>query len=184
MTTTAVTMGKKKKKREREKNGVKERWMGKSGIEVTIVEGPIDAQSIVTNVALDSSGATVLFLGTVRNNSEVGQVDRLDYEAYVPMAEKRMQEIAEEAKRMWAINRVRIAHRIGELGVGDVSVAVAVSSPHRAEAFDACRYAIERIKRYVPIWKKERLANGHEVWVEGRQLRSARSRPSRPEGRS
>jgi len=96
------------------------------------------------------------------------------------MAEKRMREIAEEVKRTWPVSRVKIVHRVGTLKVGDVSVAVAVSSHHRAEAFDACRYAIESIKHDVPIWKKERLADGREVWVEGQPMRSPRRRRAPP----
>jgi molybdopterin synthase catalytic subunit len=145
--------------------------------EVRITKSGIDAESILSEVTDHRSGATVLFLGTVRDNSEAGAVDRIVYDAYVPMAEKRMLEIEEEVKRIWPVNKVKIIHRVGRLKVGEVSVAVAVSSPHRGEAFDACRHAIERIKHDVPIWKKERLADGREVWVEGQNMRSTPRRP-------
>ncbi len=139
-----------------------------------ITRKEIDVADVIRSVGDGGAGAIVLFLGTVRDSSEAGKVDRLSYEAYEPMAEKRLLEVEEEVKRIWPSTRkVRIVHRVGEsLSVGDVSVAVAVSSEHRAEAFEACRHAIERIKRDVPIWKKERLADGSEVWVEGRRMGS------------
>ena len=122
----------------------------------------------------------VLFLGTVRDNSEAGEVDRMEYEAYGPMAEKALARTEDEVRRMWPATRaVKIVHRVGALTVGEVSVAVAVSSAHRAEAFDACRHAIETIKHEVPIWKRERLKGGREVWVEGtpigREARGSRT---------
>ncbi|MDA4114909.1 MAG: molybdenum cofactor biosynthesis protein MoaE, partial [Thaumarchaeota archaeon] len=117
------------------------------------------------------AGGTVLFIGTVRDNSDAGDVDMINYDAYLPMAEKRMVEIEEEVKRMWPVRKVAARHRIGDLKVGEVSVVVAVSAPHRAEAFEACRHAIERIKHDVPIWKKERLADGQERWVQGKVMR-------------
>ncbi len=114
------------------------------------------------------AGGVALFLGVVRDNSEAGRVDEIDYEAYESMAEKELLQAEEEVKRMWPQTRkVNVIHRLGRLSVGEVSVAVAVSSPHRAEAFAACRQAIERIKHDAPIWKRERLADGTEVWVEG-----------------
>ncbi|MDA4132141.1 MAG: molybdenum cofactor biosynthesis protein MoaE [Thaumarchaeota archaeon] len=117
---------------------------------------------------LEEAGAVVLFLGTVRNNSEAGRVERIEYEAYAPMAEKRLAEAEREVRRRWPrTTGVKIVHRVGSLTIGEVSVAVAVSSPHRAEAFEACRHAIEMIKRDVPIWKREKLSDGSEVWVEG-----------------
>ena len=100
----------------------------------------------------------MLFIGTVRDNSEAGSVDRIVYDAYVPMAERRMREIDEEVRRMLPVREGRHAFTgSGNSRVGEVSVAVAVSAPHRAEAFEACRHAIESIKHDVPIWKKERL---------------------------
>ncbi len=128
----------------------------------------IDPSRILESVGEPGAGAVVLFLGTVRDNSEAGSVDRIEYEAYEPMAERSLARAEEEVKRRWPATRaVKILHRVGALDVGEVSVAVAVSSPHRAEAFEACRNAIETIKRDVPIWKRERLADGREVWVEG-----------------
>jgi len=128
----------------------------------------IDPAEIVRSVGEAGAGAVALFLGTVRDNSEAGRVLRIEYEAYEPMAEKRLAEAERDVRRRWpATTGVKIMHRLGSLGVGEVSVAVAVSSPHRAEAFEACRHAIETIKHEVPIWKREKLGDGSEVWVEG-----------------
>jgi molybdopterin synthase catalytic subunit len=123
---------------------------------------------MVRSVGDAGAGAVVLFLGTVRDNSEAGSVERIEYEAYESMAEKRLEEAERDVRRRWpATTGVKILHRLGSLAVGEVSVAVAVSSPHRAEAFEACRHAIETIKHEVPIWKREKLGDGSEVWVEG-----------------
>ncbi len=146
-----------------------------------ITKTNIDIPSILAKTNDAKTGGTVLFIGTVRDHSEAGDVDRIVYDAYVPMAEKRMLEIEEEVKEILPEGRVAMLHRIGELKVGEVSVAVAVSAPHRAEAFDACRHTIERIKHDVPIWKKERLADGREKWVEGRPM--GKSRKTRPGSR-
>jgi len=135
----------------------------------------IDPDSILKEVRARASGGTVLFLGTVRDNSEAGKVDLIRYDAYEPMAEKKLRHIEEEVERDWPV-KAKLVHRVGKLKVGEISVAVAVSSPHRAEAFEACRHAIEMIKRDVPIWKKERLADGREVWVEGHATK-ATARP-------
>ena len=131
------------------------------------------------------AGATVLFLGTVRDSSEAGSVDKIEYEAYEPMAEKSLAQAEDEVRRRWPDTKhVKIVHRVGGLSVGEISVAVVVSSAHRAEAFEACRHAIERVKHDAPIWKREKLADGKEVWVEGVQSgspngagRSVRSNP-------
>ena len=139
-----------------------------------VTNSRIDVQAILAETDDPSSGGAVLFVGTVRNNSEAGSVDRIVYDAYVPMAEKRMLEIEEDVRRSLHPGKVAMQHRIGELSVGEVSVAVAVSAPHRAEAFEACRRAIESIKHDVPIWKKERLADGQERWVDGRTMGSSR----------
>jgi molybdopterin synthase catalytic subunit len=141
----------------------------------------IDPAKLLESVADDpGTGATVLFLGTVRDNSKAGSVERIEYEAYEPMAEKSLALAEQEVKRRWpSIRRVKIVHRIGGLSIGDISVAVAVSSPHRAEAFEACRHAIEKIKHDVPIWKRERLSGGKEVWVEGVPVGTAKGVNSR-----
>jgi len=147
-----------------------------------LTDDVIEPSEIMGDVADTGAGAVVLFLGTVRDNSEAGSVERIEYEAYGPMAERSLAETEREVRRMWpATTGVRIVHRVGDLAVGEVSVAVAVSSPHRAEAFEACRHAIERIKHEVPIWKREKLADGKGVWVEGVPFGSVREeRPNKP----
>jgi len=135
--------------------------------------GDIEPSKLLESVKDEGAGAVVLFVGKVRNNSESGGVERMVYEAYAPMAEKSLARTEDEVKRRWpATKGVKIVHRVGNLAVGDVSVAVVVSSPHRAEAFEACRFAIETIKHDVPIWKREKLTGGKEVWVEGVPVRS------------
>lgn len=132
-----------------------------------ITDKEIVPSRVVEAVMDESAGGVALFLGTVRDHSEAGKVEALEYESYVELAEKKLLEIEEEALRRWPVKKIKILHRVGKLRLGDVSVAVAVSTPHRAEAFEACRYAIDRIKRDVPIWKRERLAGGKQVWVAG-----------------
>ncbi|MFZ0327832.1 MAG: molybdenum cofactor biosynthesis protein MoaE [Nitrososphaeraceae archaeon] len=131
-----------------------------------ITEKEISIKEILDSIRDNDVGATVLFIGTVRNFSEVDTVVNMYYESYTNMAEERIQIIIDDAKQKWNIN-CRLLHRIGDLEVGDVSVVVAVSSSHRHDAFDACQYLIERIKREAPIWKKERLIGGGERWVKG-----------------
>jgi molybdopterin synthase catalytic subunit len=139
----------------------------------------IDLERVLAQVQDPRAGGTVLFVGTVRENGEAGKVDLIHYESYESMAEKQLRRIQDEVSKMPSISKVAITHRVGELRVGEVSVAVAVSAPHRAEAFEACRHAVERIKRDVPIWKKERLADGSEVWVEGHQVGAAPKKQGR-----
>lgn len=109
----------------------------------------------------------MVFLGTVRNRGDGKKVVGLEYEVYAAMAEKRMREIEARARAKWPVRRIAMVHRYGALEVGEVSVAVAVSSEHRAEAFEACRYVIDAIKRTLPLWKKEKLAGGRGKWVKG-----------------
>ncbi len=128
---------------------------------------PIDYHALTESVRRDGCGAVVLFLGTVRDLTGEQVTVFLDYEAYPPMAEKKLAEIEAEVRRRWPVGEIAMAHRLGRLGVGEVSVAVAVSTPHRADAFDAGRYAIDTLKELVPIWKKENAPDGHSEWVEG-----------------
>jgi molybdopterin synthase catalytic subunit len=132
-----------------------------------ITTKPIDLSSILETMRDDSAGGMVLFVGTVRNRDEGNRVEKLEYQTYRAMAERRMEEIESEVRRKWKVAKIRIVHRVGLLGVGEVSVAVAVSTEHRAEAFEAARFAIERIKHSLPVWKKEKLAGGKNVWLEG-----------------
>jgi molybdopterin synthase catalytic subunit len=131
---------------------------------VRLVRDPIDLAALQAVTPTD--GALCLFVGVVRDHNGGRRVLRLEYEAYEEMALPLMEKIAAEARERWRITQVRIVHRLGRLEVGEASVAVAVASPHRREAFEACRYAIDTLKASVPIWKKEFYADG-EVWLEG-----------------
>ena len=133
-----------------------------------IVEAPIASDALYDEVLKDYNGAVVTFCGVVRNHSGETSTDFLGYDAYKEMAEKKMSEIGDQAKKQWNIEDVAILHRIGRLELGEITVLIAVASPHRAEAFEACRYVIDKLKETVPIWKKEVGENG-EAWVEGPQ---------------
>ena len=113
-----------------------------------------------------SAGAIASFLGTVRNENRGRRVERLEYEAYAPLALKAFERIASEADERWPDTVLAVHHRVGVLAIGEASVAIAAASPHRADAFAACRYAIERIKQIAPIWKHE-FFEGGDVWIEG-----------------
>jgi molybdopterin synthase catalytic subunit len=134
----------------------------------SISEDPIDVEGLLANVKDDSAGATILFLGTIRNHNEGYDVSAIYYEVYMRMAEDAMAKIEAEAIKRWNLRKFAAMHRIGNLKIGEVSVAIAVSSEHRAEAFEAARYAIDQIKSEVPIWKKEVINNGKEArWAQG-----------------
>jgi molybdopterin synthase catalytic subunit len=127
----------------------------------------ITPSKVLESVHDNSAGGVVLFLGTVRNRSEGRAVVGLEYETYHEMAEKRLAEVEKEVRARWRVKKMTMIHREGRLRVGEVSVAVAVSSEHRAEAFEAARFAIDRIKTSAPIWKKELLSGGKKHWVDG-----------------
>lgn len=129
-----------------------------------IVDQPLEPQKYADFVLRPEAGAVTVFTGHVREWTKGIRTVYLAYEAYVPMAEKKLAEIGDEITEKWPETRVAIAHRIGKLEIGDVAVAIAVSSPHRRIAYEANEYAIERIKEMVPIWKKEVWENGEE-WV-------------------
>ena len=133
---------------------------------VLLVREPIDFAGLIQSVRADRDGAIVTFDGFVRNESHGRRTLHLEYEAYESMALAKMQEIAAQAREKYAIHRVAIAHRLGRLEIAETSVFIAVSAPHRAAAFDACRFAIDTLKRTVPIWKKEYFADG-AVWADG-----------------
>ena len=132
---------------------------------VRLQEGPIRVEELIGAVRGDGDGAVALFLGTVRDHNAGRRVLRLEYSAYAEMAEAEMAALESEARSRFDISRVALVHRRGLLEVGEVSVGVAVSAVHRAEAFEACRYVIDTLKRKVPIWKKE-FFEGGERWVE------------------
>jgi molybdopterin synthase catalytic subunit len=129
-----------------------------------IVCTPIDLDEVLRSVKSPEAGAIDIFIGTTRNHSNGKEVLSLEYEVYEPMALKLMEAIVAEAHRRWTINRIAIVHRVGKVEIGEASVIVGVSAPHRREAFEACRYAIDALKKDVPIWKKEFFADG-EIWV-------------------
>ena len=132
---------------------------------VEIVRDVIEHAALVDRVRSDSAGAVVTFLGTVREFSDGRQTRSLDYECYAEMAQRKLREIEQEARRRWPVIESALVHRIGHLELGEVSVAIAVSCPHRNDAFEACRFLIERIKETVPIWKRENFASGESEWV-------------------
>ncbi|MFN4260408.1 MAG: molybdenum cofactor biosynthesis protein MoaE [Gemmataceae bacterium] len=125
----------------------------------------IDYQAITEKVRRPDCGAVVTFLGTVRDLTDGKITVALDYEAYPVMAEKKMAEIEADTRDRWPVGDIALVHRLGHLDVGEISVAVAVSCPHRVQAFEACRHAIDRLKELVPIWKKENWADGSTEWV-------------------
>jgi|SRR5690625_264918 len=125
---------------------------------------PIEINDVITKVVRPEAGAISTFIGTVREFTEDKRTLYLEYQAYVPMAEKKLAEIADEINQKWANTETAIAHRIGRLDISEVAVAIAVSTPHRKDAFAASRYAIERIKEMVPIWKKEHWEDG-TLWI-------------------
>lgn len=131
-----------------------------------LVREPIRPREIVEALKAPEDGAAVVFDGFVRNNYKGQQTLYLEYEAYEPMAYAKMREIGAEMRGKFPIHRLAIVHRLGRLEIGETSVLIAVSSPHRGAAFDACRYAIDTLKRSVPIWKKEYFVGG-AVWAEG-----------------
>lgn len=135
------------------------------GSAFAIVEGPIDLGAMVSAARRPDCGAVATFLGTTRvDESGEASVEYLEYEAYRPMAEKKLAEIGAEIRERWDVRHVSIVHRIGRVDPGEASVAIVVAAPRRGPAFEASRYAIERIKEVVPIWKREVWSDGY-VWV-------------------
>jgi molybdopterin synthase catalytic subunit len=133
---------------------------------VALVRSPIDVGTLLSEVASPSSGAISLFLGVVRDQNEGRAVCGIEYTAYHAMAELELQRILDEARERFGISRAVVVHRLGELAVGDASVAIVVSHAHRAPALDAVRFVIEELKRRVPIWKRELYVDGTREWVD------------------
>ena len=134
-------------------------------IQVEVTSGPIDL-TVSHELAESSDGAVVTFLGVVRDSTDDRPVTGLDYEAFDELAAKEMTRIAEVALERWPIGRVAIVHRTGFLSIGEVSVLISVSAPHRGEAFDACEFLIDTLKKEVPIWKKELFEDGTGAWAD------------------
>jgi len=131
----------------------------------TLSDLPLDERAVAARVAGPDTGGVVTFVGTVRDHARGRAIRFLEYEAYPEMAEREMQKIADEAAERWPGTRVAMAHRTGHLEIGEAAVVVVAAAPHRAEAFEACRYAIDTLKTRVPIWKKE-VAQDGEYWVD------------------
>ncbi len=140
------------------------RWRVAELLMSYLTDDPIDPRALVASVMRRSDGAYVLFEGVVRNHHEGKAVESIFYDAYRPMAEKEIEKIVREIKAEFPDVAIAVVHRLGQLVVGDSSIAIVAASPHRAEAFAACRMMIDRIKETVPIWKKERGPDGEE-WV-------------------
>jgi len=132
---------------------------------IALVAGPIESSHLLEQVQSTRAGAVCLFLGTVREFTGDLVTAHLEYEAYPAMAERKLAELEAEARTRWPIIELAIVHRLGRLELGEVAVAVAVSTPHRADSFAACQWLMDTIKAVVPIWKKERWADGQEEWV-------------------
>ena len=131
---------------------------------IQLTKRPIDTAAVVDAVRCPAAGAVVLFLGTVRESSGGKQTSSLEYECYDEMAEKKLAELEAEARQRWPLAECMIVYRLGQLPVGESILAIAVSSAHRREAFEAGRWLIDHIKQVVPIWKKENYADGASDW--------------------
>jgi molybdopterin synthase catalytic subunit len=133
----------------------------------TLSERPLDPGEVVSRVSGPGMGGLVTFIGAVRDHARGTAIRHLEYEAYPGMAEREMEKICDEAGERWTGVRVAVAHRVGHLEIGDLAVVIVAAAPHRGEAFEACRFAIDTLKETVPIWKKE-FAEGGEYWVDDR----------------
>lgn len=133
---------------------------------IVLTRDPLDRDALVEALGHPGVGGIVVFEGVVRDNARGKQVQYLEYEMYEEMAREQIRGIIDTAKQRWGIERIAVAHRFGRLEIGEASVIIVVATPHRGEAFEACRYVIDTLKSTVPIWKKEVATNG-EAWVEG-----------------
>jgi molybdopterin synthase catalytic subunit len=135
---------------------------------VAVTSAPLDLEALTAEVARDAAGdgAIASFIGLVRDHNQGRKVRFLEYEAYEPLAVRALERILEEAREAWPQTRLAVHHRIGRLEIGEASIIIVAASPHRGDAFAACRYTIERVKQIVPIWKHEHF-DGGEVWLEG-----------------
>ena len=149
---------------------------------IALVRNPIDRAALIEVVRAPFDGAIVVFDGFVRDHTKERRTIYLEYEAYEPMALAKLREIAAELHNKFVVDRVAIVHRLGRLEIGETSVFIAVSAAHRAAAFEACRYAIDTLKRTVPIWKKEYFEDG-SVWADG-ELPAVRTETRTPESAS
>ncbi len=134
--------------------------------QVAVTSQPLDSEALVALVDAKGDGAVVTFAGLVRDHNQGRQVQFLEYEAYEPLAIRALQRIVDEARELWPGARVAVHHRLGRLEIGEASIVIVAASAHRADAFAACRYTIERVKQNVPIWMREHF-DGGDVWLEG-----------------
>ncbi len=141
---------------------------------VAITKEPIDPAALLEQVSSPESGGIDIFIGRVRNHNAGRRVQRLEYSAYVPMAEKILAQIESDIRDRWKVHKVVMVHRIGCLDITDIAVVTAISAAHRNEAFEACRYAIDNIKSLVPIWKKE-FFEGGAAWTSAQEGRGISS---------
>ena len=132
-----------------------------------VTEDPIDPAAMLSGALSPADGAALLFWGVVREQNDGRAVSRLEYSAYGPMAEREMLRIADEARERFGTGAIHVVHRVGLLEIGEASVAIAVASPHRGEAYEASRYVIEQLKQRVPVWKREGYVDGATEWVPG-----------------
>jgi molybdopterin synthase catalytic subunit len=132
---------------------------------IEITDGPIDHGEVADRVRSNRAGAVCVFLGTTREITGGRETQFLDYEAYPGMARKKLEELEQSARARWPVEGVALVHRVGRVGPGETSVVVAVSTPHRRDAFEACQWLMDRLKEEVPIWKKETWGDGAEEWV-------------------
>ena len=140
---------------------------------VLLTHSRIDIQKVIDSVTAPESGGIDVFIGTTRNRSDGRSVASLSYEAYEPMALRKMAALEEEAGARWPLKRVAVVHRLGDVGIGEASVVVAVSAAHRSEAFEACRFLIDRLKQEVPIWKNEHFSDGSSAWGPSVQVENS-----------
>jgi molybdopterin synthase catalytic subunit len=138
-----------------------------NGLDCSVTTDPIDACGLLTGATMASDGAALLFVGVVRNENEGRGVGHLEYDAYPAMAEATLREIVTEARQRWETGAIAVVHRIGRLEIGETSVAIVVSAPHRGDAYEASRYIIEELKKRVPIWKREGYLDGASEWLRG-----------------
>jgi molybdopterin synthase catalytic subunit len=134
---------------------------------ILLTDQPIDVDAVLARVRCPAAGAVVAFLGTVRDETGGTRVVSMEYECYREMAEKQLDRLAAEARDRWPLAGCAIVHRVGQLQIGEIAVAVAVGAPHRREAFEAAEWLIDRIKEVVPIWKKEHYVEGQSRWIHG-----------------
>ena len=138
-----------------------------SDLWIRIVDVPLDVAYVADFLRTEEAGGIDIFLGTTRRWTGERETTQLEYESYAPMAVEEMQRIADEARNRWPILKACLHHREGPVPLKEISVIIGVSTPHRSEAFDACRYLIDELKSRVPIWKRERYSNGETEWVGG-----------------